>query len=68
MRTFFEKPIREDTTLDFYPEKMSVEEFAGRVLDSRDAFVNNMLHMKLEDQYAEEWMETFCAWSEIEQE
>jgi hypothetical protein len=68
MRTFFDKPIREDTTALFYPEKITASQF-GEILDAKDAFLKNMESLTVpKEQYAEEWMETFCAWSEIEQE
>lgn len=68
MRTFFDKPIRKETTEEFYPDKISIDEFYQEVLASAQAFVLNMKHLKLEERYIEEWMETFSAWSEIEQE
>lgn len=68
MRTFFEKPIRKGTTEEFFPDKMSIDEFYEDVLHGAKSFVANMKNLKLEDRYAEEWMETFAVWSEIEQE
>lgn len=70
MRTFFNKPIREETTAEFYPSEMTAKEFFVSVLEGGESFVKNMEHYPdiRQKRYAEEWMETFCAWSEIEQE
>lgn len=68
MRTFFDKPIRKETTEEFYPDKLSVDEFSEYILNTAKGFIENMKNLKLDDRYAEEWMETFAAWSEIEQE
>lgn len=69
MRTFFNKPIREDTTLPIYPDKVSVDYFV-EILNDKDAFARNMKNLDKvpEEQYVEEWMETFCSWRDIEQE
>lgn len=67
-RTFFDKPIRAETTAHFYDEKISAKAFVETILDEGNAFAKNMEHLKVSDRYPEEWMETFCAWSEIEQE
>ena len=68
-RTFFGKPIREETTGMFYPQKISVEDFVKQVLEMKDEFSRNMNKLNIDrEQYIEQWMETFCAWSEIEKE
>ena len=66
-RKFFDVPIRY-TTREFYPEKMSLEEFQKSVL-SIDEFIKNMkfLDMDKKEFYAEQWMENFSNWNEIEQ-
>lgn len=68
MRTFFDKPIRKETTEEFYPDKLSVDEFSEYILNTAKGFVENMKNLKLDDRYVEEWMETFATWNEIEQE
>jgi len=69
MRTFFDKPIRQDTTELFYPHKITVEEFVSRILNGGEDFAKNINKIQRieKQQYPEYWMETFCAWSEIEQ-
>jgi len=66
-RKFFDVPVRY-TTREFYSEKMSLEEFQKSVL-SIDEFIKNMksLGMDKKEFYAEQWMENFSNWNEIEQ-
>ena len=66
MRTLFDKPIRQCTTEYFYPNKMSAKTFSEKILNSAGGFVKNLEGS--EDQYVEQWVETFLAWSEIENE
>lgn len=69
MRTFFGKPIRQETTGEFFNQKVTVEEFADQILNLKDSFIKNMNYLNIDrKQYPEQWMETFCAWSEIENE
>jgi len=75
MRTLFDKPIR-FTTLDYYPEKMSVDEFVQTMQANLVGFAANMKTLAkpgtesgwyADPHYVEQWTETFLAWSEIEE-
>ena len=67
-RTLFGKPIRKDTTLEFYPNKINLDEFANEM--NIDIFVDNMKKLKQSNKklYIEEWAEMFLTWCEIERE
>jgi hypothetical protein len=66
-RMFFGQPIREDTTAECYPTKISVDEFCEAILNNKEAFAENMKKLCPNDErFVEEWFETFAAWSEIE--
>lgn len=70
-RLIFGHPIRQETTKQFYPSKITLEEFINEVRGSLEPFMRNMQHLKggaLEDKYIEEWTEQFLAWCEIEEE
>lgn len=68
-RTFLEKPTR-DITLICYAERMSLEEFKEHIINSLDPFVANMASLGIDKQekFIEQWMETYLAWMDIEQE
>jgi len=55
-------------TADYYPEKISVDYFAKEIKNTIDNFAQNMKNLKgvKEHKWAEDWMEMFQAWSEME--
>ena len=57
-----------DTTAEYYPDKLTVDEFADEIKESIDAFVNNMRYLKIEENWAEDWIETLGAWMEMEKD
>lgn len=68
-RKFFGKPMR-DISLQYHPFKEDVDSFAQFLKESADGFAANMKSLPVgkKKMFVEEWMETFLAWSEIEQE
>ena len=54
----------------YYPNKMSVEDFIKAITDpaTNKAFIENMKHLKVTPKHAEEWIETYAAWMEMEKE
>jgi len=69
-RKIFGKPIRKSTTLEFYPDKLTLEEFCSDMKSSIDSFKNNLedLPYGQDSHYIEEWLECIAAWMEIEEE
>lgn len=64
----FGKPTRY-TTLEFFPDKMTVKEFCDHIRASIDGFEKNLSDPRFrKDRYIEEWYETMGAWMEIEEE
>ncbi len=72
-RTLFGKPTRY-TTLEAYPEKISLKEFCDGLRESIDPFQKNLQEIEVsnekysKDRYIEDWYETMGAWMEIEEE
>jgi hypothetical protein len=62
---------RNKTTEEFYPDKMTCEEFIAELTSpcELEAFINNMKHLQDEkiphEMYPEEWLEIFQAWREL---
>lgn len=70
-RRIFNHPIRKETTLEFFPDKITIEEFKSVIIDNFDAYKGNMEHLQgkpLPPMYIEEWVEQYLAWLEIEEE
>ena len=49
-----------------YPDRMMADEFANEVREGLSPFVDNMSHLGVRLRYAEEWMENFAAWMEMQ--
>jgi len=67
-RRVFNHPIRESTTLEFYPDKFSLEEFKEFIKSSIEPYCQNMKHIGINEFYIEEWFESFMCWNEVEEE
>ncbi len=71
-RTLFGHPIRAETTAVFWPDSLILEEFAGFIEGGGRGYINNMRAQPTEwsqgAHYIEEWIESWLAWSEIEEE
>lgn len=68
-RKLFGRPVRKTTTLGFYPNKLSLDEFIKCISKSLEPFRINMENLKnTKPRYIEDWYELFMAWSEVEQE
>lgn len=68
-RRVFNHPIRESTTLAFYPEKFSLDEFRDFVKENIDPYHKNLsLPNFPKEMFIEEWFESFMAWCEVEEE
>ncbi len=67
-RTLFGQPISKSTTLAFYPDKMSLDDFCDEVAHSIEGYRENLCDRNLGDLYPETWAESFLAWCEIERE
>lgn len=68
-RTIFGHPIRESTTLEIYPEKLSLDQFKEFVEDSILFYHRNLSKPNApKEMFIEEWFESFAAWCEVEEE
>jgi hypothetical protein len=56
---------REPTMAAMYPHKIDVSQFAELMKRDADAFAANMIHLKAEDRFAEEWFAMLGAWMEF---
>lgn len=69
MRTLYGKEIRKTITDEFYPKKMSLEEFRSVIIDSFEPYSQNMKGIGFDQpKYIEEWFEQYLDWLDIEQE
>jgi hypothetical protein len=55
-------------TAEYFPWKMTVEQFYEEIIGNKEAFIANMkiLEDLPERRWAEDWIETLAAWSEME--
>jgi len=53
-------------TAEFYPLKVTVEDFMDHIAFYKDAFIENMNHLKLDKQWPEDWIQTLGAWCDME--
>lgn len=67
-RTLFGNPIRVSTTQEMYPDKVTFGDFASGLREDLGAMEHEMEGFEGEVRYVEEWVETFLAWCEIEEE
>ncbi len=70
-RRIFNHPIRKETTQEFFPDKIDIDDFQSLICENFNAFKENMLSLQgvaIENKYAEEWVEQYLAWLEIEEE
>ncbi len=65
---------RDEIAVMYYPEKLSVEEFIRAITKEHlnQSFITNMNNLAKEDsklmprhQYAEDWIQTYAAWMEM---
>jgi hypothetical protein len=71
MRLLYNKPIRKETTEEFFPHKFSLDEFREEMSSNVENFYKNMNTLAgthTDDKFIEEWCEQFLAWCEVEQE
>lgn len=76
-RTFFGKPMR-DISLHYHGEPLSLDEFVAEIQGDQglEGFKENMKTLSRNDHtyfantphHMEQWVETFLAWFEVEQE
>jgi len=69
-RRLFGRPIRPETTGEFFPYKLTLESFCERMKNNVDGFEKNMKNLggvASRAKYIERWTEQLLAWSEIEQ-
>ena len=59
--------MRNEITEQYYPEKVSIYDFFQIIDDDkgRQAFIENMKNLKIEDQFPEDWADIFCRWMEL---
>lgn len=57
--------MRNPITVEFYPFEMSVESFVSEISNGVNKFGQNMVDLKAEARYAEEWFSMFGAWMEM---
>ena len=55
-----------DTTAFCHPDKYAAREFAQQIIDSIEYFVENMEQLKIGPRWAEDWIQTFAAWMDME--
>jgi len=71
MRQLFNKPIRVGITDEFYPYKMSIEDFKKIIADHFVSYQKNMENLgspAIDEKHIEEWVEQYLGWLDIEQE
>jgi hypothetical protein len=71
IRTLFNIPIRIGITDEFFPRKMSIDEFQQKIVNSFESYKSNMNSLGSpanDDKYIEQWVEQYLSWLEIEQE
>ena len=75
VRTFLGKPLR-DISIEYNRDPITLDEFIDGVKGGLDGFKGNMLHLGENNKeyfanhphYMEEWVESFLAWFEVEQD
>ena len=71
-RTLFGHPIRAETTAAFYPDRLALGSFEHFMDGGARGYATNMRAQPSEwsqgTHYIEEWVESWLAWSEIEEE
>ena len=68
-RKLFGNPIRKGITDEFFPNKLSIDDFEEQIVNHFQAYKQNMKHINAdEEKYIEEWVEQYLSWLEIEQE
>lgn len=60
------RQVKDQMTIEYYPDKLTLEEFCEEIQDSICDFACNMKDLKVESKYAEEWMKMFVAWMEMQ--
>lgn len=71
MRKLFNKPVRVGITDQFYPDKMSIDDFKWVIVNHFDSYHKNMQNLgspAIDDKYIEEWIEQYLGWLDIEQD
>lgn len=71
MRTLFGKPIRQGITDEFFPHKLTLEEFKKHIQSSIEGFTANMNSLgggAAQEKFVEEWHEQYLNWLDVEQE
>lgn len=69
MRLLFDKPIRKSTTEQYFPNKITLNEFVTYLgLQENHGFTANMMRLQIQPRYIEEWATIFLSWNDIEQE
>ena len=68
-RRIFNHPIRKQTTLEFYPNEISIQEFKEIIVDNFDAYSKNAKTGEFDKpKHIEEWVEQYLGWLDIEEE
>lgn len=70
-RRIFNHPIRKETTAEFFPDKLTIEEFEREIIENFKFYKVNMYKLgnpAINNKYIEEWVEQYLAWLEIEEE
>ncbi len=74
-RLLFGKPIRQETTAEAYPSKITMLDFIEFMREDLDAFEADALthggigtRKSTHEAYIEDWCEMFLGWCEIEEE
>lgn len=71
MRTLYGKNIRKETTGNFHPNEMTLDEFVSFVKENADVFHSNMNRLTSQStqaKFVEQWFEQYLSWCEVEQE
>ena len=67
-RQFLGRKLR-DISEHYHPHKMTLREFCTELSSAVTPFENNLANLGANDErHMEEWMETFLAWFEVEQQ
>lgn len=74
-RAFLGKALRE-ISKTYHSDTINLDEFIAAMKDALDGYLSNMQHLNRNldnhfagnDHYMEEWVESFLAWFEVEQD
>lgn len=55
-----------DNHMYFHPSLLTAREFIHQLTESAEAFTENMEHLKFDKMYAEQWLQVFARWLDMD--